>query len=268
MVDFVNFVNNRKSFMPHQDGENSQAPIVPQIDGSNVAGSLMGMLGPSPQEKAAEEAQLQKHRRKMHAWTSVFNGLRHLGNLYYTAKGAQPQKYGEPHAAIEKQYQDERKRLDDIQASSQKYYANLWNLYRQGMDERRRTILADAQAKYYGTRDEAAQQKAELDRLKAVRVIKQTDGSLVKYDPVSGETEKLTESDPLYIEWMRSRINKNDRPGGSSGRSNGTYGDKKKRWMDEQGVWHEERVPTTGGEESKGSGYDNANSNKGLGRGY
>ena len=196
---------------------------LPKIDSSDVLGSLSGMLGPSPEERAAEEKRLQEHRQKMHGWTALFNGLRHLGNLYYAAKGAPGQKLSDPHQQIEQQYQDERKRLADIHAADQKYYANLWGLYRQANDEQRRNTLAEAQAQYYGTRDEVARQKAELDKLKSVRVIKQKDGSLMKFDPISGEAEPLTEADPLYQEYVRSQISRNNRTGtgGSGGRRSG-----------------------------------------------
>ena len=120
-------------------------------------------------------------------------------------------------------------------------------------DEQRRNTLAEAQAQYYGTRDEMARQKAELDKLKAVRVIKQKDGSLLKFDPISGEAEPLTEADPLYQEYMRSQINKNNRMGtvrsGGGGRSNGTYGYRTTKHIDPAtGDVITERVPTTGGQ--------------------
>ncbi len=185
----------------------------------------------------------------MHGWTALFNGLRHLSNLYYATKGAPGQKYSDPHQLIEQQYQDERRRLAEIHAADQKYYANLWGLYRQMNDEQRRNTLAEAQAQYYGTRDEVARQKAELDKLKAVRVIKQKDGSLMKFDPVSGELEPLSEADPLYVEYMRSQINKNNRTGTgrSGGGSSQTYGYRTTKWK-EDGKVITERVPTTGGQ--------------------
>lgn len=217
---------------------------LPKIDSSDVLGSLSGMLGPSPEERAAEEKRLQEHRQKMHGWTALFNGMRHLANLYYATKGAPGQKYNDPHAQIEQQYQDERRRLADLHDRNQKYYANLWGLYRQMNDEQRRNTLAEAQAQYYGTRDEVARQKAELDKMKAVRVIKQKDGSLLKFDPVSGEIEPLSEADPLYIEYMRSQINKNNRTGTGTGGSR-QYKDNSYEtvsWEDEQGRKHTRRT--------------------------
>lgn len=225
---------------------------LPKIDSDDAIGSLAGMLGPTPEEREAEEQRLQQHRQKMHGWATLFNGLRHLSNLYFTAKGAAPQTYNNPHIEIEQQYQDERKRLADIHAGNQKYYAGLWDMYRQMNDEQRRNTLAEAQAQYYGTRDDAARQKAELDKLKAVRVIKQTDGSMVKFDPVTGGVEQLTETDPLYEEYMRSRINRNNRTGtggSGGGRSNGTYGYRTTKHVDPAtGDVITERVPTTGGQ--------------------
>ena len=222
---------------------------LPKIDSENVIGSLSGILGPSPEERAAEEQRLQEHRQKMHGWTALFNGMRHLANLYYATKGAPGQKYNDPHQLIEQQYQEERRRLADLHDRNQKYYANLWGLYRQMNDEQRRNTLAEAQAQYYGTRDEVARQKAELDKLKAVRVIKQKDGSLLKFDPVSGEIEPLSEADPLYIEYMRSQINKNNRTGTGGRRSNGTYGYRTTKHVDPAtGDVITERVPTTGGQ--------------------
>ena len=104
---------------------------LPEIDGNNVLGSLSGMLGPSPEERAEEEKRLQEHRQKMHGWTALFNGLRHLSNLYYATKGAPGQKYNDPHQLIEQQYQDERRRLAEIHAADRNYYGTLYNIRRQ-----------------------------------------------------------------------------------------------------------------------------------------
>lgn len=260
MLDFFDFVNQRRaSGAAQQVQEPTQAtrqPItIPEVDTNDTIGSLAGILGPTPEERAEQEQQLQQHRQKMHGWTALFNGLRHLSNLYFTAKGAAPQKFSDPHQQIEQQYQDEKKRLDDMNAATQKYYAGLWGLQRQVSDEKRRNLIADAQAKYYGTRDEVArqkseidQQKAELERLKAVRVIKQKDGSLLKFDPITGTAEALTEADPLYEELVRSQINRNNRSGTGRGANNGTYGYRTTKHVDPAtGDVITERVPTTGG---------------------
>jgi hypothetical protein len=109
----------------------------------------------------------------------------------------------------------------------------------------------------YDTKDELARQKAELDKLKAVRVIKNTDGSLLKYDPVTGTTEQLKESDPLYVELMNSRIARNNRTGGGRsgggrGKDNGTYGYTITKHTDPAtGDIITTRVPTTGSNPNK-----------------
>ena len=131
----------------------------------------------------------------------------------------------------------------------------LYNLQQQGLENRRKDKLADAQANWYNTREEMARDKAELEKMKAVRVIKNTDGSLAKYDPVSGTIEKLTEKDPLYDEYMRSKINRNNRAGtGGGSRGNGgnqgTYGYQTVRHRDPAtGDIITTRTPTTGGKQ-------------------
>jgi hypothetical protein len=71
----------------------------------------------------------------------------------------------------------------------------------------------------------------------------------MKFDPVSGELEPLSEADPLYVEYMRSQINKNNRTGTgrSGGGSSQTYGYRTTKWK-EDGKVITERVPTTGGQ--------------------
>ena len=133
---------------------------LPKIDSENVIGSLSGILGPTPEERAAEEQKLQEHRQKMHGWTALFNGMRHLANLYYATKGAPGQKYSDPHQLIEQQYQEERRRLADLHDRNQKYYANLWGLYRQMEDDERRNKMNDAQLKHYQVQDDMAREKA------------------------------------------------------------------------------------------------------------
>ena len=273
MLDFFDFVNQRRSGATQQVQEPTQATMqpvtVPEIDSSDAIGSLAGILGPTPEERAAQEQQLQQHRQKMHGWTALFNGLRHLSNLYFTSKGAAPQKYSDPHRQIEQQYQDEKKRLDDMSAATQKYYAGLWGLQRQVSDEKRRNLIANAQATYYGTRDEVArqkaeidQQKAELERLKAVRVIKQKDGSLMKFDPVSGTVEALTEGDPLYQELIRSQINRNNRSG--TGRTTGGVTTTENTYNEDGKVV--KKVVTKGGPQPSGASRPSGGAAKPSGR--
>lgn len=171
------------------------AEELPKIDGNNVIGSLTGILGPSPEERAAEEERLQNHRRQMHGWTALFNGMRHLGNLYYATKGAPGQKFGDPHQQVEQQYQDERRRLAEISDRNQKYYANLYNFRRQLSDDARRDILAKAQADYYGTRDEVARMKAENDRQKSEIERLKREAEIRSIDARTNYTNERTETE-------------------------------------------------------------------------
>ena len=230
MLDFINFVNKRRSdaaselYAPEQKKQTD--PIsIPKIDGGDAIGSLAGILGPSPEEKAEEEQRLLKHRQKMHGWTALFNGLRHLSNLYYTTKGAKPQKYGDPHTLIEQNYKDERTRLDNLQTANQKYYTNLWNLYRQGADEQRKNMLAEAQRDYYGVRAAGTQQRNDDNSRKADA---QIDNTNARTEYTRERTNQLKKLEPLKEQELRAKISrlKHDanRPYGSSGRRSGGAG--------------------------------------------
>ena len=132
--NFPEYSNKRRNQTPtilQRSEPSGTVADLPKIDSNNVLGSLTGLLGPSPEERAAEEKRLQEHRRKMHGWTALFNGLRHLGNLYYATKGAPGQKLSDPYQQIEQQYQDERRRLADIHAADRNYYGTLYNIRRQ-----------------------------------------------------------------------------------------------------------------------------------------
>lgn len=137
---------------------------LPKIDSNDVIGSLNGLLGPSPEERSAEEQRLQEHRRKMHGWTALFNGLRHLGNLYYAAKGAPGQKFGDPHQQIEQQYQDERKRLADIHAADRNYYGTLYNLRGQMESDRRADESLQSTLEWRKAQQEDRQRQSEERR--------------------------------------------------------------------------------------------------------
>lgn len=195
----------------------TQQAEQPQIDTSDPINSLAGMLE-TPAEREAREQKMLKNKRRMIAWTGLFDGLRQLGNLYFTTKGATPQQFTDkPYQQIEADYQAEMKRQDDLAKNRENYAKQLWNLKRQGVEDARKKALADAQVKWYDDRAEMAQQKAELEKLKSVRVIKQKDGSLMKFDPIEGTIEPLTEADPLYVDYMKSRINATNKRAGLIG---------------------------------------------------
>lgn len=247
---FTNFLGKKQQPM-YQDGflqvvENQQQQ-QPVVDSSNAIGSLAQLLGPTPAEREAQLNKLERGRQQMAMWTGLFDGLRQLGNLYYTSKGARPQHYSDPYAEVDKTYARNKQTLDDLTAYNRQYAQQLYALQRQAGEDQRKDLLAQAQANYYDTRDEVARMKAENDRLKTEKYIEFQDGRIAKMNTETGRIEALT---PLQEEEIRSRINKNNRMGygrssSGGGRSNSTYGYKTTTYYDEQGRKITERVPTT-----------------------
>ena len=219
----------------------------PQIDTSNAIGSLAEALGPTPAEREARQQRMERNRQQMQMWGGLFNGLRQLGNLYYTARGARPQRMEDPSGFIN-QEADRRQRLqDDMDAYRQRYAMQLYNLQRQQADEARRAKLAEAQATWYDTRGEMARLKGKNDRLKAEKYVQLQDGRIAKLNAETGKIEALL---PLQEDEIRSRTNKNNRMGygnGGHGRNNGTYGYTIRKHTDPAtGDVVTTRTPTTG----------------------
>lgn len=185
----------------------------PVVDTSNAITSLAGLLGPTPAEREARELRMERGRRQMQMWGGLFDGLRHLGNLYYTTKSATPQRYSDPYVQIDKNYQDARRLADDLDDYQRIYTQQLWNLRRQADDDARRNKLADAQAQYYGTRDEMARLKAENDRLKNEAAIRNYDARTKNYDAKTA-TEDALRGD--RVREIVSRINKNNQTGAAA----------------------------------------------------
>ena len=210
------------------------------VDSSNAIASVAELLGPTPAEREAIRARQERSRNQMAMWTGLFDGLRHLGNLYYTAKGARPQQLTDPYKQIDENYQREVKNLDDMMAYRQNYVRQLYALQNQIENNEQGRAINKAKSDYYGALAKAAQSKG-------VRIIKNKDGSLMKYDPDADTVERLTEADPLYAEYIQSQINRNNRVG--SGRNSGdktTYGYKTVTYYNEKGQKVTERIPTTG----------------------
>lgn len=200
-------------------------PQQPQVDTSDPINSLAGMLV-TPAEREAKQQRLLENKRRMIAWTGLFEGLRQLGNLYYTSKGASPQTYtNNPAQAIEQGYQQELKNLDDIQRNRQAYAQQIWSLRRQASDDARRNALSAAQVRYYDTRDEMARLKGENDRLKAE---KQNEVSDARKEQIEQKTKQMKEMHPLQMQNViartKSALHNANRPygsgrGGRTGRS-------------------------------------------------
>ena len=145
---------NSNQQQPQQQQTAQQQTAQQQVDTSDPINSLAGMLV-TPAEREAREQKMLQNKRRMIAWTGLFDGLRQLGNLYFTTKGATPQQFTDkPYQQIEADYQAELKRQDDLAKNRENYAKQLWNLKRQGVEDARKKALADAQVKWYGSREE------------------------------------------------------------------------------------------------------------------
>lgn len=138
-----------------QQPQQAQQPQqqMPQVDTSNAIQSLAQLMGPTPAEREAQERKLLENKRKMIAWTGLFDGLRQLGNLYYATKGATPQQYtDQPYNAIEQNYQQERQLQDYANRYSHAYAKQLYDLQRQGEQDQMRREAQQAQIDYNKSR--------------------------------------------------------------------------------------------------------------------
>lgn len=139
-----------------QGDQQLQPQQMPQVDTSNAIQSIAQLMGPTPAEREAQEQQLLKNKRKMIAWTGLFDGLRHLGNLYYASKGATPQQYtDQPYKTIEQNYQQERQLQDYINRYSQAYAKQLFDWQRQADQDQIRREAHEAQNRYTKAREDA-----------------------------------------------------------------------------------------------------------------
>ena len=194
-------------------------PQQPQIDTSDPINSLAGMLV-TPAEREAQQQKLMENKRKMLLWTGLFDGLRNLGNLYSVSKGARPQQYTDnPYKTIEMGYQQEMKNLDDVYKNRQAYAQQLYNWQRQVNEDKRKEKLADAQAQWYGTRDELARLKADNDRLRAEQ---QASVNEARRKQIELKTKQMEELHPLQKQKLQATIkntlyNANRPYGGSRG---------------------------------------------------
>ena len=107
-----------------------QQIVVPTVDSSNAIGSLAQLLGPTPAEREAQERRAMEGKAKMAAWTGLMDGIRQLGNLYYTTQGATAQRFDNPYQQIEQQYQQQRQLANDQNAYQRQYANTLYNLQR------------------------------------------------------------------------------------------------------------------------------------------
>lgn len=224
--------------------------VQPQVDSSNAIGSLAAMMGPTPAEREAAERRMRKNQAQMAAWTGLFDGLRQLGNLYYTSKGATPQNLGNAYAQVDQNYQQQRQMYADMANYRRQYATSLYNLRKQMEADQQNKEMHQAKLDWYRNRDEQNAQKVAIQRFNAEANAAYKQAQLDQKDKIVEIQQKLSEGRISLMEAQeqlaKARTAHVGATGGGRGSSNGTYGYEKRKWVDENGVWHEERVPTTG----------------------
>lgn len=130
-----------------------QQPVQqPQIDTSDPINSLAGMLV-TPAEREAQQQKMLRNKRRMIAWTGLFDGLRNLANLYTVSKGAAPMKFTDnPYQTIEQSFKEEQQRQDNLNNYQDRYAKQLYDLQRQGEQDQMRREAQQAQIDYSKSR--------------------------------------------------------------------------------------------------------------------
>lgn len=203
------------------------APQNTEIDTTDALGSLVGMLE-TPAEREAKERRLLEHRNKMQMWFGLFDGLRQLGNLYATAKGASPQNLTSTAPVIDQQYEQQRQLYNGLANYRNNYAQQLYNLHRQNEADKRTAETHQAQLDWYKTRDEMARLKAENDKMKTEKYVELQDGRIAKLNAETGQIEEMT---PYKTGLLEAQAQKNRQQGnaaviranktGTSGKKNG-----------------------------------------------
>lgn len=200
-----------------------QQPQQPQIDTSDPINSLASMLV-TPAEREAREQKMLQNKRRMIAWTGLFDGLRNLGNLYAVSKGASPMKFTDnPYQQIESDYKQARKDQDALYQNRDRYATQLYNIYRQGQQDKIREESHKAQMDWYNTRDEMARLKGENDRMKAAEQNRLIEA---RRKQVEEKTRQLQELHPLQKRKLeaviKNTLHNANRPYGRSGGGSGS----------------------------------------------
>lgn len=189
-----------------------QAPQNTEIDTTDALGSLVGMLE-TPAEREAKERRLLEHRNKMQMWFGLFDGLRQLGNLYATAKGASPQNLTSTAPVIDQQYDQQRQLYNGLANYRNNYAQQLYNLHRQNEADKRTAETHQAQLDWYKTRDEMARLKAENDKMKTEKYVELQDGRIAKLNAETGQIEEMT---PYKTDLLQAQAQKNRQQGNAA----------------------------------------------------
>lgn len=224
---------------------------MPQVDSANAMASLADLMGPTPVEREAAERKMQKSKAQMAAWAGLFDGLRQLGNLYYTSKGATPQRYTDnPYAGAEQNYQQQRQLYNDMANYRRQYAQGLYSLRRQMDQDRMASEKHQATLDWYKNRDDMNAEKVAIQRLKAENDAAYKEATLDEKKRMNDIMADVYAGRISLMDAQRQLANVRAAHVGESssgGRNNGTYGYKTTTYFDEQGRKVTERVPTTGG---------------------
>ena len=167
----------------------------------NYIGLINDMLGPAPAEREAQERRLAENKAKMNGWLGLFQGLGALGDLYYAGKGVTPsQPNNQPQQLLNQHYAEEQQRLDNLYKNRQAYANMLYNIKRQAGDDARKDMLAKAQAKYYGGKEDPERRKMDIAEFNAK----------VNADYKQATLEQKNALNEVRIRLMEGQISKNE----------------------------------------------------------
>ena len=175
------------------------------IDSNNAIGSLVDLLGPTPVERAERERRIEKNKSAMSAWAGLFDGLRHLGNLYFTSKQATPQVLNNPYEQIDRDIEASRKRMDDLEKYKQQYNLQLHNLQRQGEQDKIAAEQHKAQMDNYAATNELTKARVESER---VRAEQQAALNKARQEQIEEKTRQMRAQFPLQQQKLEQTIRK------------------------------------------------------------
>lgn len=151
LVTYYDMKNKAEEQAQQQPTDNAMQH-QPQIDTSDPINSLAGMLV-TPAEREAQQQKMLRNKRRMIAWTGLFDGLRNLANLYTVSKGAAPMKFTDnPYQTIEQSFKEEQQRQDNLNNYQDRYAKQLYDLQRQGEQDQMRREAQQAQIDYSKSR--------------------------------------------------------------------------------------------------------------------
>ncbi len=177
-----------------------QPQFAAPADG-NYIGLINDMLGPTPAEREAQERRLAENKAKMNGWLGLFQGLGALGDLYYANKGVNPsQPNYQPQQLLNQHYAEEQQRLDNLYKNRQAYANMLYNIKRQAGEDARKDMLTNAQAKYYGGKEDAERRKMDIAEFNAK----------VNADYKQATLEQKNALNEVRIRLMEGQISKNE----------------------------------------------------------